>query len=169
MEWRSSSLALNIGCLSAVAAYVVHSMVDFNLHIPANSMLMAFVFGVLANPGLETFQAKRPGTMLNYIFQGILPILGLAILFAGIPKIPCEYFSEKARVSLRDGKTTSYPCWMRRRESRGKRKTRILHFLTIFGEARRNLGDAFPPPANATFYHSASEAFKQGLELFPAG
>src|SRR4029077_7340517 len=48
----SNSLALQIGALAAVGAYIVHSALDFNLHIPANALLLAFVFGLLANPGV---------------------------------------------------------------------------------------------------------------------
>ncbi|MBA3544376.1 MAG: O-antigen ligase family protein, partial [Chthoniobacterales bacterium] len=49
----SNNLALTVGALGAVAAYVVHSFFDFNLHIPANVLLLAFVFGMLATPGFE--------------------------------------------------------------------------------------------------------------------
>src|SRR5262249_39032723 len=42
----SNNLALQIGALSAIAAYIVHSTLDFNLHIPANALLLAFVFGL---------------------------------------------------------------------------------------------------------------------------
>ena len=48
----STRRALHLGALAAVAAYVVHSALDFNLHIPANAILLAFVFGLLANPGM---------------------------------------------------------------------------------------------------------------------
>jgi len=164
MEWRSSSLALNIGCLSAVAAYVIHSVVDFNLHIPANAMLMAFVFGVIANPGLETFQIKKRGIMLNHGFQYMLPALGLVILFAGIPKIPGEYYSEKARVTLRDRNYAGVLVEAQKGIAREKQNPDLYYYL---GEARLNFGDTFPPPLNATFYRSALEAFNKGSELFP--
>lgn len=49
----SNSLALAIGGVAAVVAYAAHSVTDFNLHIPANSILMAAVFGLLANPGYD--------------------------------------------------------------------------------------------------------------------
>ena len=49
----SNRLALNIGALCAIATYVVHSAVDFNLHIPANALLLAFVFGIVANADIE--------------------------------------------------------------------------------------------------------------------
>ncbi|MGC3989296.1 MAG: hypothetical protein QM796_06390 [Chthoniobacteraceae bacterium] len=53
-EASSHRLALQIGALSAMSAYLAHSVVDFNLHIPANALLMAFIFGMIANPGRET-------------------------------------------------------------------------------------------------------------------
>lgn len=49
----SNSLALGLGSVSAVVAYMAHSVIDFNLHIPANALLMAAIFGLLANPGFE--------------------------------------------------------------------------------------------------------------------
>ena len=45
----SDRLALTIGSLSVVAAYAVHSAVDFNLHLPANALL------------LVAFATKYPG------------------------------------------------------------------------------------------------------------
>lgn len=49
----SNSLALALGSVSAVVAYMAHTAIDFNLHIPANALLVAALFGLLANPGFE--------------------------------------------------------------------------------------------------------------------
>ena len=163
-DWRSNSLALNIGSLSAVAAYAIHSVVDFNLHIPANSMLMAFVFGMIANPGLETFQSKKTCFRINRIFLLILPLLGLVILIAGMPKIPGEYYAEKSRVALRDKNYAGSVAAAKAGIEWEQGNPDLYYYL---GEARRNFGDALPAPANETFYRLASEAFKQGLVLFP--
>ena len=54
----SNSLALGLGAVAATSAYVAHTAIDFNLHIPANALLVAALFGLLANPGFET-QARR--------------------------------------------------------------------------------------------------------------
>jgi O-antigen ligase len=54
----SNSLALAIGGVAAVCAYVAHSVTDFNLHIPPNAILMAAIFGLLANPGFDS-DARR--------------------------------------------------------------------------------------------------------------
>ena len=56
----STRLALYLGAIAAIAAYVVHSALDFNLHIPANALLLAFVFGLLANPGVAHRSAAPP-------------------------------------------------------------------------------------------------------------
>lgn len=54
----SNSLALALGSVSAVFAYMAHTAIDFNLHIPANALLVAALFGLLANPGFEA-DARR--------------------------------------------------------------------------------------------------------------
>ncbi len=95
---RSNRLALNIGALCAVAAYVVHSAVDFNLHIPANALLLAFVFGLLANPGLEHC-AERLVSRLSPNFPrriGCVPRLQCIRLLAG------GILTETTRTALRD-------------------------------------------------------------------
>jgi O-antigen ligase len=70
----SNRLALNIGALCAVAAYIVHSTVDFNLHIPANALLLAFVFGLIANPDIkQTSETLHPdGNFLPRIAVALL-------------------------------------------------------------------------------------------------
>ena len=48
----SSSLALVVGAAVGILALSVHSIFDFNLQIPANTLFVAFLFGILANPGV---------------------------------------------------------------------------------------------------------------------
>jgi O-antigen ligase len=47
---RGHGLALTIGALSAVLAYLVHSITDFNLHVPGHALIFAFIFGILTSP-----------------------------------------------------------------------------------------------------------------------
>jgi O-antigen ligase len=63
----SSSLALVIGAAGGIAALAVHSVFDFNLQIPGNTLFAAFLFGILANPGIprlrpviKAFDPARP-------------------------------------------------------------------------------------------------------------
>jgi O-antigen ligase len=46
----SSSLALVVGAVAGIAALAVHSVFDFNLQIPGNTLFAAVLFGILANP-----------------------------------------------------------------------------------------------------------------------
>ncbi|HYR59054.1 MAG TPA: O-antigen ligase family protein, partial [Chthoniobacteraceae bacterium] len=56
--FRDNRLAFQIGALTAIAAYLAHSVTDFNLHIPGHAMIFAFIFGLTANP---VAQAPKPG------------------------------------------------------------------------------------------------------------
>jgi O-antigen ligase len=164
-DWRSNSLALNIGCLCAVAAYLSHSVVDFNLHIPANSMLMAFVFGILANPGLETFQETNADKIINTLFRCVLPLLGVTVLVFVTRLFPGEYFAEKARVAVRDKNYFDAVSAAKKGIEREKKNPDLYYYL---GEARRNFADSIASGAlRAPFYKLAVESFQQAIDLFP--
>ena len=98
----SHSMALNVGALSALAACAVHSALDFNLHIPANVLVLAFVFGILANSGVEQSSAiaRNPWRVIPWyaLFVLLATVLGLQSwrLFPG------ESFAEQARTAVRD-------------------------------------------------------------------
>lgn len=102
---RSDSLALVLGATAAVTALMAHSVVDFNMHIPANALVFAFLFGVLCNPGIGTPGIDRldddpsRGTL---VLRGGLAVLGIAML-AGIAfRYNGEKWTEQSRVSLRN-------------------------------------------------------------------
>jgi len=45
---------LAVACAGALAAILLHSLVDFNLYIPANAMLLAYIAGMAAGNGLPS-------------------------------------------------------------------------------------------------------------------
>ena len=96
----SNTMALNVAAVCAVAAYAVHSVFDFNLHIPANVLLMAFVFGLLANSGVEPSPARTAKMMLT--MRGVLLLLAVALALQVGRLSPGEYYGERARTALRD-------------------------------------------------------------------
>ena len=98
----SNRLALQISALAAVAAYMVHSAFDFNLHIPANALLLAFVFGLLANPGIRRGDSVRPPPISLMLWHIVLPVIGVLLIIQCVRLLPGEYFSERARAALRD-------------------------------------------------------------------
>ncbi len=102
---QSNSFALQLGALCAVAGLAIHSIVDFDMHIPGNALVFSFIFGVLANPDID-----QPPARLNLVLipfaKAILPILGVVMLWRGLPLLPSEYCAEMARRSLRDKSPT---------------------------------------------------------------
>ena len=100
---RSNGFAMQLGALCAVAGLAIHEFVDFDMHVPANAMIFAFIFGLLANPGMErhpTFIDRRitPWAKL------LAPALGVFMLWFGLPLFPSEYYAELSRAALRDHK-----------------------------------------------------------------
>jgi O-antigen ligase len=100
---RSNSFALNFGAVCAFAGLAVHSVVDFNMHIPGNALLFAFIFGMLANPGLE-HAPSFVGRRIVPAGRILLPVLGGWMIWSGLPLLPSEWCAEQARQDLRDGR-----------------------------------------------------------------
>ncbi len=96
---RDNRRALQIGALTAISAYLAHSVTDFNLHVPGNALMFAFIFGITANPNGRTYEASATGRGTR-IFQMALPALSVWILISGGPKFRGEYWSERARAAL---------------------------------------------------------------------
>ncbi len=96
----SNNMALNIGALSAIAAYVVHSFFDFNLHIPANLLLVAFAFGLLASNGVpeDATTTSRAWVVLPRIG---LTTLSLVVALQIARLAPSEWYLEQSRIALR--------------------------------------------------------------------
>lgn len=98
---RSNRLALSIGALSAIAAYGVHSAFDFNMHIPANALPVAFVFGILANSGREESVDSRATVVASTTRIAALAV-ALILLVQAVRLIPGEYYAEQANAALRE-------------------------------------------------------------------
>jgi O-antigen ligase len=160
----SNTMALNVGALGALAAYAVHSVVDFNLHIPANVLLLAFVFGILANPGV----AHEPGApraksliFWRLVLVAISAILGLQAWRLG----PGEYYAEKARTALRDRRYLSATAFAREALKYEKGNPLIYYYL---GRARVVGGDLQQEAeARESFYRAAEPAYIKARELAP--
>ena len=164
----SNAAAWNMGALAAVGCLLVHSAVDFNLHIPANALLMAFVFGVLANPG----RGLPPEGQLPARFRRsdllprlALPALGVWILAVGLPKLPGAYYAEKARVALRDNRSAAALNFARQGLEHEHADPILYGYL---GEARLNLaGNGPDTPFARSFREAAVEAYTQAIRLSP--
>ena len=98
----SNALALNLGALAALSSYLVHSVLDFNLHIPGNLLLMAFVFGLLANEGVMRDREPAAAPVSQSLWRMSLPLLAVIILVQCYRLFPGEYYAERARTAVRD-------------------------------------------------------------------
>ncbi len=58
-EQGQFSRALHAGAIAAVCGLLLHSFVDFNLHIPANALLFLLQVSVVASPPLPPASAQR--------------------------------------------------------------------------------------------------------------
>jgi O-antigen ligase len=159
----SDTLALAIGAISAISAYLVHSLFDFNMQIPVNALLVGAVFAVAANPAPGESKAGRRVPFPVSLFGWSLPIFGAAALVYGLPMIRGEYFSERARVAFRDGKFEEALDAARRGVEGDKRNPDLFYYQ---GEAAREVAFRGLGNSGALFGESVA-AFENGLGLFP--
>ncbi len=159
----SNAMALNIGALAATATYLVHSVFDFNLHIAANVLLLAFVFGVLANDGV--FRSRERRGRWHPAWAGLPALLGLLLLFLAWRHFPVEREGELARTSLRDQQPVRAAYYARRALAQ---ETRNPLFFDYLGTAHQRQAEALADETMArSFYEAALPPFRRALELAP--
>jgi O-antigen ligase len=158
---RSDRLALTIGALCAIGAYVVHSAVDFNMHIPANALLVAFIFALLANPGLRTDNPPSfsSGAKLCTISLAVI------LLFQCSRLLPGEYYAEGAREALRDEDPSAAIDLAEKALTHEKQNPNIYFYL---GRALVSLGNEDGRTAERPALNDrALEVFDQARRLAP--
>lgn len=158
---RSDRLALTIGGLCAIAAYVVHSMVDFNFHIPANAFLFGIVFGLLANPDIRTVTRETPVIPLRPCLIG-LAIIGL-LQCARL--LPGEYFANSARDALYNDNPSAAIDLAEKALAKEKQNPNIYFYLGRALVALGNSGDRRPD--RTALFERALQAFEQARHLAP--
>ncbi len=161
----SRALALTIAALAAVAAYVVHSFFDFNMHIPANAMLVAFVFGILANPAIASGSEPQEVSLLDRFLPYAAPAVAAAGIFLVAVRLPVECREEKARLALRD---QNYKRALSRASAGVKLDPAHADLWYYLGEAYRNLAENEDDRAEeASLSEQAVAAYRAGLKSFP--
>jgi O-antigen ligase len=161
----SNTMALQLGAIPALFAYMIHSVFDFNLHIPANVLLLALVFGLLANAGAQ-HQAELPQPRRSIVgWRLVLPLISLVIAIESVRLLPGEYFAERARTALRDDQVESGTRFAIRGLAWERHNPNLYQYL---GSAQIDQGDVTRDPATrARFYQSAIAAFESGRALAP--
>ena len=176
----SSSLALVIGAAAGIAALAAHSIFDFNLQIPGNTLFAAFLFGVLANPGIpvrpradaadaevkrrvEIRQGNGRGS-LTWIWKGIPVALSIILIGSIVPRWAGESEAEASRRAFLNGSYALTIYHAKRAAEYGNEEPDLFYCL---GESRRLLANQFAGATRVNFLNSAVEAFDQGLKYFP--
>ena len=161
----SNAMALNLGALAAVSAYCTHSVFDFNLHIPANVLLMAFVFGILANSGVDPgsqVTTRRWGVLL---WGTILLALSTALGVQTVRLAPGEFYTEQARTALRDHRPLSALVPALHGLEFERNNPQLYFYL---GRARVLTGERqTDATARASFYLAALPAYESARALAP--
>jgi O-antigen ligase len=162
-QLASADAALLIGALSGMSALLLHSVVDFNFHIPANTLVAAFLFGIMASPRETPVGHETPAIPRAY--RWLAPGIAAVLLFVSARLFPGEYFGEKARVALRE-KKFSESMGLAEQALTYERKNPDLFFY--LGEARMLLSfQTRDPVESPLLVERAVTDFQQGLELFP--
>jgi len=164
-EASSHRLALQIGALSAMSAYLAHSVVDFNLHIPANALLMAFIFGMIANPGRETEPAPGDTPKSLPIVALLVPVLAVALAWVSLPKLAGEYYAELGRVGIRDKHWDDAQRYADAGLLVEQSNPNLYYYL---GESKRMQSvESTDLTAQLDFLFQARDSFETGIKLFP--
>ncbi len=98
----SNELALLIGVMAAIAALLIHSIVDFNCHVPGNVLYFAFLFGILACPTADLKAVSKPAPAASRSIRFVLPAISIVLAVLAAPLLRAEYHTEWARVNLRN-------------------------------------------------------------------
>ena len=160
----SDTLALTLGALSAVAALLAHSVVDFNMHIPGNALLFAFFFASLCSPGTEK-PSPDPATPPETLLRGVLGVAGIGLLACIALQYKGELLSNRARLALnqRDFKECARLADLALEAAPGNPRTYFYQ-----GEAYRATGASMPSYGLKEIYFTqAIDAYRKGLKYFP--
>jgi hypothetical protein len=166
-EWRTSSdeLALVVGATSGIAAILTHSVTDFNFHLPANALVGAVLFAIVATPTSVSSRTGAPSQNGTRWFRWIAPSTAVVLLALAVPRFSGEYFGEMARRALRDREYDKARQLAERAIESEKKNPNLYFYL---GEARHFLTlEIKDPVAVAALHEQAAEAYEEGLRLFP--
>ena len=157
------ALAIQIGTISSIAACLTHAMMDFNLHIPANSLVAAFLLGLLATRRTQTDEQKA--SWMDRALHVIPAGLGIWMLILSLPRIRGEIFAEAARGNFATGKIQPA---IRNAGEAIRRGVRNPDLYFQLGEVQRVMSAGLKDAeAKRWALVDAHEAYTAALTIFP--
>jgi tetratricopeptide (TPR) repeat protein len=160
----SSSPAFVIGSGLGIIAMVVHSIFDFNLQIPGNTLFVAFLFGILANSGARWANEEKEPRSWAWIWRIVPVLLGLMLIGSIWPRWRGEAEAEAARLAFLKHSYALTIYHARLSAECGNEDPDTFYYLA---ESRRQLANQFEGITRRDFLSAAAEAFEQGLNYFP--
>lgn len=160
---QSNRLALQLGAFGAIAAYVAHSVVDFNLHIPANAMLLAFVFGLVAKPtGSRSSEPVRGSTWIPLI---VAAAFGLVLIVQSVRLLRGEILAERSRINLRDENPEASLAFAESALAHDREKPELYFYIgrACLAMASRASNES----DRSSFYQRSAQAFQEAERLVP--
>lgn len=100
---QSNSAAFGIGALSALVAFAAHSFFDFNMQIPANSLLAAACAGIVANSGVAPWGRTGKMRIGRWIAGAASCACGVFLAVLLIRHSGAEWYSLRAENALIQG------------------------------------------------------------------
>jgi O-antigen ligase len=166
---QSDRLSLTIGALSAIGAYLFHSGVDFNMHIPANAMVVAFLFGLLSRTNIRS--GEEPASpQREQIFRIAFATLAGILLIQSLRLLPGEYFAEQSRAALEDERPADAIRAGERSLQYDRKNPKVFSYL---GRSQMALADQEPvhgkmqDAAQIQYYTGALNDFDAARRLSP--
>jgi tetratricopeptide (TPR) repeat protein len=161
----SNEVAILIGALSAVAAILAHSTIDFNLHIPANTIFVAFLFGILACPISDPAVVPENEYPSREWLRALAPLTALPFITFAVMFVPGEYHGERSRLALRD---RHFPAALELAEKSLALDNTNPDVFYYHGEAQHYLAlESNDPAIRLRLHTNAANSFERGLKLFP--
>jgi tetratricopeptide (TPR) repeat protein len=126
---------------------------------------MAFVFGLLANPGVQREVQEPVLTKPLIAWRVAFAGLGLISLVQCVRLLPAEYFTERSRVALRDNDPTMSAAFAVRALETEQKNPNIYYYLGRAGMLEGNAAES--AERRAFLFNVALVAFEKGWALVP--
>jgi hypothetical protein len=87
--------AVAVACLASLTAMLIHSLADFNLQVPANAMVFAWICGL--GVGLYHNHQSKAKARTSFLRRSVLALGCIALLYSGASIAFNRYFRESPR------------------------------------------------------------------------